>query len=90
MTHRDRVGGSSGRRKGAGDAGPSASVPDAPGGQGGCPPGYGMRGTPPRPPAALPGVCDGLRIGARRAPGRMTSEDRRMVHEIVQGSTRSP
>ncbi len=55
---------------------------------GGCRPGYVMRGTPPRPPAALPGVCDGPDIAARRAPGRMTSEDRRMWHEIVHGRTR--
>ncbi len=65
-------------------------LPSPPGGHGGCPPGYGMRGTPPRPPAALPGVCDGLRIAARRAPGRRTSEDRRMVREIVRVSTRPP
>ncbi len=46
------------------------------------------KGGRPSPPAALPGGCDGLRIAARRAPGRMTSEDRRMVREIVQVSTR--
>ena len=53
--------------RGDGKSDPKGGVARLPGGQGGCPPGYGMygmRGTPPRPPASSRAACGARHHGA--------------------------
>ena len=56
--------------RGSGKRDPKGGLARPPGATGGCPPGYGMRGTPPRPPASSRAACDASSITERRAPSR--------------------